>query len=779
LVLVRPALHWTIERQLTNTLQAQVRIERVRFSILSAELHLAGLRVFDRSNGRPLLHASSLDLVLRLRSLLRGALDFQTVRIDRPEAWLSLTSAGVAWPVGSWNPSGTSSGWAVAVSDLEAKGGRIHLSDRRSGTEHEETIGEIRIRLRNLSTRTDHADGRVPVSGAVRWRGMTITAEGWVTPFARRPEFSVPVVVRDADLAALRDLLPAGVAAAEPAGLAAGTIELRGARGDAWAADAAFRGEVRTASGRAAPSILVSGDLLQVEGAGRLDDAGVALTQLRASLSDGRLTLRGADGATGEEGERPLAIRQATLALLEPVADLSRPVPFETHVTSSIASTIGFRGSWVSETARLQGRLAVQGLDLEAAQAWLRAAPAWHVAGVAEAELETDLRFVEGDVAGTLSGTSRIQGLVANGDRGAVAAKELDAQSDRFDIALASSWSATGSVRMRATDFRVRDGSETKGEAAAVSATDLESVLRTMRLEGDGRRGLVVTESGEIAVRGMRGRAPSLGIEAVDTGALRANLRSLRLDFTHEGFQGQVSARLSVATASGRMEEGAVRSWAADAVRVESATLSTAPPIVSLGSVEADRLAVEVVRRGQPTTAPVVEPEGRGWPGVSIDRIAVRQGRIAFRDESVRPAWSATLDSVEARIDHLRTDRDAAAELEISAHESSGATLRVSGRLHPSSRRADVRLAVENLDALRPAPYLPEALRHVVRGGTASARLALRMALEGDVPRVEGTGTITLAPLELGDTTRGFTLLLAEQAELQLDRLRLDPRMWR
>jgi hypothetical protein len=218
-----------------------------------------------------------------------------------------------------------------------------------------------------------------------------------------------------------------------------------------------------------------------------------------------------------------------------------------------------------------------------------------------------------------------------------------------------------------------------------------------------------------------------------------------------------------------------VRRWKAAGVRADVEKLQSAPWQLQLRHVELDQPELQAVRAARGVWSPASGPPGNSLPPVRLDRLVVRNGRVAFRDEAVQPVWTGALNQVEAVVGGWQLDADAPASFHISAKEAEGAEVRVQGRLRPGTWSGELHAEVENLDLLRPAPYLPEVLARVVRGGTAKGALDLALRRDGEKLRVTGRGDVTFSPLELGDARRQLTLLLADRVQAQVEQWSLDP----
>jgi hypothetical protein len=236
-----------------------------------------------------------------------------------------------------------------------------------------------------------------------------------------------------------------------------------------------------------------------------------------------------------------------------------------------------------------------------------------------------------------------------------------------------------------------------------------------------------------------------------------------------------LAGRLQLTQADGTVSGLPVRKWKAAGARVDLGQLQTAPFRLHVREAEVDQPEMQAVRAGDALSGTPGGPSLGALPPIRLDRLVVRNGRVGFRDEIVRPAWSADLTQVDAVIEDLQTDRDVPASFRVSAREADGAQVRLQGRVRPISGSGEVHAELENLDVLRPAPYLPELILRVVRGGTVSGGMDLSLHRNGQALQVTGKGEMTFAPLELGDAKRQLTLFLGNAVLARVDHFSLEP----
>ncbi|OGC01917.1 MAG: hypothetical protein A3G35_00610 [candidate division NC10 bacterium RIFCSPLOWO2_12_FULL_66_18] len=896
----QPAIHWIAERELTRALDARVRIDRLRIFPFTGRLHATDVWVRDKQGGQPLLYIPGLEIEVRLGALWQRELLVTRLGLDQPEVWMALTPDGFAWlPLAS--TTGASPHLAVTLQEVVVQGGRIHVADRRRSPEHREIVEDLEVRVRDLSTRDDRREVRETLRLRGRWRRMTVSADGWVAPFARRRAFHLPVRIAHADLGQVAGILPPGLAPPGLTGEAEVGVDVKGQEaGGEWQVQAGVQIEARRVTARPRPDLAVQGaslrlrgqahwspkvigfsqlsldvagatievggrlrasmDRLGVRGQADLDHRGLLVPEMameatglslgqigqpptvrigriavaggtdqragtarleRVSLADVDVrALRQADGSLdvagwmggaglpvaegggerplyweilrleveragldltdrGTRPERTLAIRDVSLRVAGATSDPTQPITFDLTASTSVARAIRLSGTWLRSPVQLQAKAAIEAVDLPGLRAWLPATlPVEILSGQASLTLQADVRRDQNGLAA--SGTA---GLALHDIRvqaepgGAFVAEDIEVALGQIKAAgpgLAGlALEAVGRVRGKAVHARLGDGA--RPAIAEASLGELQVTLGRIRLTPQPGGVHALTIRGSAALGGLQARASGYGVDSLAAQAVRADSVALTTRLGPGGGRLDLRGGVSLTGIEGSSPGLPIRTWKAAGIQMDVGQLHLAPFRLHLRRLEVDRPEVQAVRAEDVASTP---GSGLGWsppPAIRLDRMVIRNGRIAFRDEMVRPVWSGEFTEVEAVVGELQTDTDAPASFRLSLKEAEGAQARLSGRVQPVTWSGEVRAELENLDVLRPGAYLPDLVHRVVRGGTASGALDVSLRQAGQALHVTGKGDLTFAPLELGDARRDLTLLLAEKVQVQVEQLSLDP----
>ena len=264
-VAFQAAVHWIVERELTRALDARVRIDRLRVFPLTGRVTASGLSIHEKVGRQPVLRVQDVDIRVLPGALWHGEILVTQLTLERPEVWLALTPTGFSWLSFMMPQDSSPSRVVISLRDFEVRGGRVHLADRRRTPEHQELVEDISIGLRDLSTRSDRREAHPALRLSGRWRGMAVSAEGWVAPFAPHRAFHLPMRISRADLGRVAGILPPGLV---PPGLTGGAdvaMDVSGQEKDGeWQVQAALKVEARRVTARPRPDLALQGRSLRI-----------------------------------------------------------------------------------------------------------------------------------------------------------------------------------------------------------------------------------------------------------------------------------------------------------------------------------------------------------------------------------------------------------------------------------------------------------------------------------------------------------------------------------
>jgi len=693
------------------------------------------------ADGRELAGFQTLAVELDRLSLAEGLLRVAAVRLTRPHAalvrgadgaldWAGLLPAAApAAPAPAPDQDAAQGAFVVEVARLEVTEGRLAFTDHPGGQPLRKTVVPITLTVDNLTTAPDPARPAAFALSAGRAESEQLVAAGTVTmtPLAVNATLGLSGLALPAYAPYYADLLPLRVLA--------GTARL--------GADCALA---------TAP-----------DGAARLtlDNVSLGLAQLALA----------APGA-----QEPLF----TLTSLELAGGRVDP-----EARRASAKSLTLNGGALSASRLESGAIDLAALfaaDAQAAPAPAPGAdpgPAWAAALDRLALADWDLRFTDRALPAPAALRLRITELTANGLGTALdgpVAYTLDATLGGADEA--------GAVRLTGT-LEPTDGAPghlvgtLELEAvplaplgpylAAASALSLErgTLSLTGRYElgplaagrataldlrlGGGLRGLALGAGGSplvaleaLDLRGLTMRVADLATPEPVAALDRLGLKGLAL---RDPGRPRDAANLATLTVRDARVDLPARSVAVAMVDVQAPELRlVVAPDGTLnltrialraagGSAQPDGADAPQAPQAQATAsppAPAPRPEAPAAPepfALTLDTLALDGGIVRFRDQSLSPTFSSTMENLTLRLEGLSTAPGAPARLSAEATLDGHAALALTGHTAPTDQGLNpvLRLTLRGLDLTQFSPYALRAIAHPVSGGVldADANLAV------------------------------------------------------
>ncbi|MGE5848519.1 MAG: hypothetical protein ACM362_00145, partial [Candidatus Methylomirabilota bacterium] len=144
-VAFQATVHWIVERELTRTLDARVRIDRLRVFPLTGKVTASGLSIYEKVSRQPLLRVQDVDIRVLPGALWHREILVTQLTLEQPETWLTLTPEGFSWSPIIVPVENGSSRLAISIREFDVRGGRVHVADRRHTPEHRELVEDITI----------------------------------------------------------------------------------------------------------------------------------------------------------------------------------------------------------------------------------------------------------------------------------------------------------------------------------------------------------------------------------------------------------------------------------------------------------------------------------------------------------------------------------------------------------------------------------------------------------------------------------------------------------
>ena len=144
-------------------------------------------------------------------------------------------------------------------------------------------------------------------------------------------------------------------------------------------------------------------------------------------------------------------------------------------------------------------------------------------------------------------------------------------------------------------------------------------------------------------------------------------------------------------------------------------------------------------------------------PPISIGRIGIKQGNIAFSDRFIRPNYDANLTGMEGELVGLSSDPTTIASLDLRGKVDNAAPVTVVGRLNPFRQDSflDIAASVKDFELTAVSAYSGKYVGYGIRKGKLSADLNYKI----EDRKLSATNRIFLDQLTFGDKVDSPTAL--------------------
>jgi len=166
-------------------------------------------------------------------------------------------------------------------------------------------------------------------------------------------------------------------------------------------------------------------------------------------------------------------------------------------------------------------------------------------------------------------------------------------------------------------------------------------------------------------------------------------------------------------------------------------------------SFNAARLLVAQPAQPKALPAKAASPSGGEPFAVRVARVRLRDGRLDFVDQSLRPQFGARIYALEGVVTNLSTQRDSRSQVTLDGRVDKFGLARVRGGLNASSPRdsTDLNVIFRNIDMVPASPYAMKFAGYRIAEGKISLDLRYRV----HESRLEGENKIVIDQLRLGE----------------------------
>ncbi len=210
-----PLLKWQGQKQLSQALGREVRIDEVALNPWRLALRVSGLTVAGAAD-QPLLHVARLAVDVSARSLVERAPVIESLEVDGLAVNVARTGDGrydvddlIArfTPAASADPAGDPSRFALF--NLQLRGASLRFDDQPAGRVHR--LDGVKLSLPFLSNLPTQMEVKVEPRLAFKFNGTPFDTGAQATPFAQTRRAELRLTMGALDLLPYRPYLPAGL----------------------------------------------------------------------------------------------------------------------------------------------------------------------------------------------------------------------------------------------------------------------------------------------------------------------------------------------------------------------------------------------------------------------------------------------------------------------------------------------------------------------------------------------------------------------------------------
>jgi hypothetical protein len=171
----------------------------------------------------------------------------------------------------------------------------------------------------------------------------------------------------------------------------------------------------------------------------------------------------------------------------------------------------------------------------------------------------------------------------------------------------------------------------------------------------------------------------------------------------------------------------------------------SAPQAAKTGDKPAKAGRAKAPAAAQPPAAAASEPPMQ----LTIGQVTLQGGQITFTDQSIRPAYSAELSDLTARISGLSSAAVSTADVDIRAAINRSGSLVIAGKVNPLAKDVslDMRVDVKDVELPPASPYTGKYAGYGISKGKLDLALGYKIAGR----RLEATNKLVLDQFTFGD----------------------------
>ncbi|WP_277509227.1 DUF748 domain-containing protein [Ereboglobus sp. PH5-5] len=154
-----------------------------------------------------------------------------------------------------------------------------------------------------------------------------------------------------------------------------------------------------------------------------------------------------------------------------------------------------------------------------------------------------------------------------------------------------------------------------------------------------------------------------------------------------------------------------------------------------------------------PASAPAKPAPAASEPPllITIGKVTLNEGRVAFSDQSIAPAVKMSLDEINGAVSGLSSENLAHADVDVRAKINGAAPVSLTGRVNPLSNDVytDLRFAIDRAALAPLSPYAGKYAGRTLAGGTLNIDVSTKVSKRF----LDSANVITLDQFEFGEHT--------------------------
>ncbi len=781
-LILPPVMKNVLEKKITATLNRPATIEKISFNPYVFTATIDGFHLRGKNKGDSFVGFQRLFLDVEAVSLFKRALIVKAVQLDRPAITLARLEdntynfSDLIQPASKKEEKKDETGFHFSVNNIEIAGGTVDFEDRPTATTHH--ISDLSLGLPFISNLEHLVAINVQPRFSAVVNGTPVSLAGKSKPFLESRETDFDISIKAFNLPYYMAYLPAELKFAIASGILDADLKFTfvqqvGSTPRMWWSGSFSLADLAVVDSQ--QQSLLNFDALTVE----IDSFSLLeknLHLLRTTCDSTRLWIR-----KNEEGVINLKnLFPATENKNNDFASEKTTDPWHIQIDDVV----------ISDTAVLYSDATVTRVDDKKGNEII-AIPEFSIRGITTGDTGKD--FIVGSIA-----SSNGEFNILRDKSGSTLFQELFAgetsQSDMEQPRIEKKGGTAGYFtlkRIALEDYSIIVTDEQPSEPATLIMDQLklqaDNITTRENHSGTVDFSCRPNKQGNIRITGQLAINPvQINLKsALDTIAVKPLQPYIRDQVNIIVADGTISAKVEIDISASEEDGIALRlqgdSAATDftfldplhvdqlvawnAIEVGGISASTHPTKLSIQQIllQEPSLHIHIDQQGGVNLASLLtgqdeeekqeglseEAETGEKPSVSINRIAISNGKVEVLDESITPYFSTSLDALTGEIVGLTSEQNILAKVNISGKQDQHSPFSITGELNPLQENPYINLTMDlaDFDMSRVSPYSGKYVAHPLQRGKLSLDLGYR--IEGT--KLQADNQIFIDQIALGE----------------------------